>query len=121
ALPFLALAWPVAHDITLPVALGVLYFLAPYNLLLYGVNDLFDYESDRRNPRKGGAIEGGLMPPAHARILWPAIAVTNLPLLGALTWLGGPPVAAALAVTVFAALAYSMPPLRTKVLPGLDS
>src|SRR5690606_6648874 len=33
---------------------GTLYFLVPYNLLMYGVNDVFDYESDLRNPRKGG-------------------------------------------------------------------
>ncbi len=37
--------------------LGCFFFLVPYNLLMYGLNDVFDYESDLRNPRKGG-IEG---------------------------------------------------------------
>ena len=39
---------------------GTLFFLVPYNLLMYGINDVFDYASDLRNPRKGG-IEGGLV------------------------------------------------------------
>ena len=33
---------------------------------MYGINDVFDYASDLRNPRKGG-IEGGLVEPARAR------------------------------------------------------
>lgn len=37
--------------------IGFLFFLVPYNLLMYGINDVFDYESDIKNPRKGG-IEG---------------------------------------------------------------
>jgi len=45
---------------------GTLFFLGPYNLLMYGINDVFDYASDLRNPRKGG-IEGGLVEPGRAR------------------------------------------------------
>ena len=29
---------------------GSLFFLIPYNVLMYGINDVFDYESDLRNP-----------------------------------------------------------------------
>ncbi|MBX7557973.1 UbiA family prenyltransferase, partial [Streptomyces sp. tea 10] len=39
------------------VVLGTVFFLVPYNLAMYGINDVFDYESDLRNPRKGG-VEG---------------------------------------------------------------
>jgi len=121
ALPFFAMAWATRSEFTPAIILGTLYFLAPYNLLLYGVNDLYDYESDRQNPRKGGAIEGGLVTPTHARHLWSAIALTNFPVLAALVWLGGRQAGAALALTVFVALCYSMPPFRTKVIPALDS
>lgn len=31
-----------------------------YNLYLYGINDLYDLATDRKNPRKGGA-EGALL------------------------------------------------------------
>jgi 4-hydroxybenzoate polyprenyltransferase/glycosyltransferase involved in cell wall biosynthesis len=121
ALPFFAMAWATRSGFTSAIVLGTLYFLAPYNLLLYGVNDLYDYESDRQNPRKGGAIEGGLMTPARRRSMWYAIALTNLPVLAALFWFSGRQAGAALALTVFVALCYSMPPFRTKVIPALDS
>ena len=39
---------------------GVLFFLIPYNIAMYGINDVFDYESDIRNPRKGG-VEGAVL------------------------------------------------------------
>lgn len=120
ALPFLAAALAFRLTPSWALILGFLYFLGPYNLLLYGVNDLFDYESDRLNPRKGG-LEGGLVAPSGAPLLIASITLTNLPLLGAIAYLGGPPVGIALGVTVVAALAYSVPPARTKVIPVLDS
>lgn len=119
-LPFLAVGLWVQHRITAGLILGALFFSLPYNLLLYGVNDLYDYESDWRNPRKGGVIEGGLLPPGHARLLWLAIAVLTLPLLAAIAWLS-PLSGAAVTLTAAVALAYSLPPLRFKEIPGLDA
>ncbi|HEX5828386.1 MAG TPA: prenyltransferase [Candidatus Limnocylindrales bacterium] len=119
-LPFLAAAYDVTRALDLVVILGTLYFLVPYNLLLYGVNDLFDYASDIRNPRKQ-SLEGGLVAPSHWRTLLAAIVVTNVPPLLVLAWIGGPMAAVALVLTVIVALIYSAPPLRTKERPFLDS
>jgi 4-hydroxybenzoate polyprenyltransferase len=110
--------------IDLALVVGTLYFLGPYNLLLYGVNDVFDYASDLANPRKGG-IEGALADPAtatavHRRILW-ACAATNLPFLVWLVSLGGGAAGAVLAVVVGLVIAYSAPWLRFKERPVLDS
>ncbi len=110
--------------IDVALVVGTLYFLGPYNLLMYGVNDVFDYESDLRNPRKGG-IEGALADPArvrvvHRRILW-ACAVTNVPVLAWLLVLGDAAAAAVLAVVVFGVVAYSAPRLRFKERPVVDS
>lgn len=55
AYPFAAVALLTGGVPTWLVVLGTVFFLIPYNLLMYGVNDVFDYESDKRNPRKGGA------------------------------------------------------------------
>ena len=33
--------------VDLALVVGTLYFLVPSNLLMYGVNDVFDYASDR--------------------------------------------------------------------------
>ena len=106
------------------LVVGTFYFLFPYNLLMYGINDVFDYASDLLNPRKGG-IEGALAEPAtaravHRRILW-ACAVANVPLLVWLFALGDAAAAATLVVVVFLVVAYSAPTLRFKERPVLDS
>ncbi|GLI29111.1 prenyltransferase [Agromyces rhizosphaerae] len=102
---------------------GSLFFLVPYNLLMYGVNDVFDYESDLRNPRKGGA-EGALLPPETHRAVLVWCAALTVPFVVAMLVLGGtdaPWSWLVLAVSLFAVLAYSMPPLRFKERPVLDS
>ena len=74
---------------TLTFVVGTLFFLIPYNLAMYGINDVFDYESDLRNPRKGGA-EGALLDrSAHRRTLVAAV-VTTVPFLVYLVVVGSP-------------------------------
>lgn len=104
--------------------IGTLFFLVPYNLLMYGVNDVFDYASDLRNPRKGG-IEGALADPAvarvvHRRILW-ASALSVLPFLVYLLAVGSLAAGITLLAVVFLVVAYSAPVLRFKERPVLDS
>lgn len=106
------------------LVIGTVFFLVPYNLLMYGVNDVFDYASDLRNPRKGG-IEGGLADPAvaavvHRRILL-ACAVVCTPFVVALLLLGDAAATWTLVVVLFAVVAYSAPGLRFKERPVLDS
>jgi len=120
ALPFVAAAYDVERGLTPLIVLGALYFLVPFNLLMYGVNDVYDYASDLANPRKG-SLEGGLLPPDRRRLTWSAIAITNVPLLVVLAILA--PAAGTVAVlsAVVAAVIYSAPPLRTKERPFADS
>jgi 4-hydroxybenzoate polyprenyltransferase len=100
--------------------LGVLYFLVPYNLLMYGVNDVFDYESDIRNPRKGG-VEGVVLDRGVHRLTLALAAASNLPFLVLLVLLGDRASTMALAISIFAVVAYSAPGLRFKERPVLDS
>lgn len=100
--------------------IGMLYFLIPYNLLMYGVNDVFDYESDMRNPRKGG-LEGAKEQKAfHPVILWSA-GLVNIPfiiwLLSAGTFVSN----VVLLAVLFFVVAYSLKGLRFKEIPLLDS
>ena len=99
---------------------GTLYFLIPYNLAMYGINDVFDYESDLRNPRKGG-VEGAVLDRSLHRVTLWAVAVTNVPFLVALVVLGGPVSWLVLAISLVAVVAYSAPGLRVKERPFLDS
>jgi 4-hydroxybenzoate polyprenyltransferase len=100
--------------------IGVVYFLVPYNLAMYGINDVFDYESDLVNPRKGG-VEGALLDRSVHRTTLIAVVVTNVPFLVALVLLDGPWSWLVLAISVFAVIAYSAPVLRFKERPFLDS
>lgn len=99
---------------------GTFYFLVPYNLLMYGINDVFDYESDLRNPRKGG-VEGALLSRSlHRLTIWVAV-LSNLPFLVFLVVAGSGVSVLFLVVTVFMVLAYSAPKLRFKEKAFLDS
>ncbi|WP_315105037.1 prenyltransferase [uncultured Microbacterium sp.] len=120
AFPFAAAYLLSTREIDATFLIGTLYFLIPYNLAMYGINDVFDYASDLANPRKGG-IEGALLSPRiHRATLW-AAAVTNVPFLVYLFAVGTPASWLWLAVSVFAVLAYSAPVLRFKERPFLDS
>lgn len=106
------------------LVIGTLFFLVPYNLLMYGINDVFDYESDLRNPRKGG-IEGGLVERSQARVvhrrILVACAVTVVPFLVWLLLVGSLAANLTLLLVVFLVVAYSAPRLRFKERPVLDS
>lgn len=120
AYPFAAAYLMAGGGVDLALVVGILYFLVPYNLLMYGVNDVFDYESDLRNPRKGG-IEGVVLSRRWHRLTIVAAVVTNLPFLAVLVATGSAASTAVLAVSVFTVVAYSAPDLRFKERPVLDS
>ena len=99
---------------------GVLFFFIPYNIAMYGINDVFDYESDIRNPRKGG-VEGAVLPKTmHKPLLWASV-LTTVPFLVAMYAAGTWQSAVWLTVAMAAVVAYSAPPMRFKERPVLDS
>ena len=120
AFPFAAAYFMTTREIDAVFVIGTIYFLIPYNLAMYGINDVFDYESDLRNPRKGG-VEGALLDRSmHRPTLWAAL-LTNVPFLVYLVAVGHPLSWLVLAVSVFAVIAYSAPGLRFKERPFVDS
>ena len=120
AFPVAAASLLTAREVDLTLIVGTVYFLIPYNLAMYGINDVFDYESDLRNPRKGG-VEGALLDPSIHRTTLVAALVTNVPFLVYLVIVGDPLSWLVLAISVFAVIAYSMKGLRFKEKPFLDS
>ena len=120
AFPFFAAYYFVNQRIDLPLIIGTIFFLIPYNFLMYGINDVFDYESDLRNPRKGG-IEGALLDPKfHKLTIWSSIGL-SLGFVIYLLAIGSDIADFWLLVTLFAVVAYSAPKLRVKEIPFLDS
>lgn len=102
------------------VIIGTLYFLFPYNLLLYGINDIYDYESDSKNPRKN-SIEGGLLDPEKQPKLWYAIILSNIPFVIYFLTIGNNTSRIWFLALLFFCISYSAKPLRLKEVPLLDS
>jgi 4-hydroxybenzoate polyprenyltransferase len=96
-----------------------LYFLIPANILIYGINDIFDYETDKLNPKKGDTAYEALVPPERQRALWIWILATNIPFFFFIP-LQTPLIVSFLAFVFFASQ-YSATPIRAKAKPVIDS
>ncbi len=120
AFPFAAAYILTTGTVDWRFVLGTLYFLIPYNFAMYGINDVFDYESDILNPRKGGT-EGAVLDRRLHRTTLLSVLGTNVPFLVYLVIAGTWSSTAVLAVSIFAVVAYSAPGLRFKERPFIDS
>ena len=120
AYPFAAAYLLTTRDVDITLVIGTLFFLIPYNLAMYGINDVFDYESDLRNPRKGGAHGSILDRRFHRVTLW-AAALSCLPFVVYLVIVGSPLSWLVLALSLFFVVYYSAPPPRLKERPFADS
>lgn len=120
AFPFAAGYFLVSQQFDLNLIIGTIFFLIPYNLLMYGVNDVFDYESDLRNPRKGG-IEGALLEPKYHLGMLVVSLHLPVPFVWFLALQGNGQSNLILALVLFSVLAYSLKYLRFKEIPFLDS
>ncbi len=120
AFPFAAAYIVATGRVDAPLVIGTIFFLIPYNLAMYGINDVFDYESDLRNPRKGG-VEGALLQPRWHRATLLASGLVALPFVVYLVAIGSLASTIVLAISLFAVVAYSVKGLRFKERPFLDS
>ncbi|MBD3941727.1 prenyltransferase [Microbacterium sp. NEAU-LLC] len=120
AYPFAAAYLMTVREIDAILVVGTLFFLIPYNLAMYGINDVFDYESDLRNPRKGGA-HGAVLDRRLHRITLVSAGVLCAPFVVFLVVAGSAASWAVLAASLFFVVFYSAPPLRLKERPFLDS
>ncbi|EIC92107.1 hypothetical protein IMCC13023_05860 [Candidatus Aquiluna sp. IMCC13023] len=120
AFPFAVAYFLGSGNIDVTLVVGAFFFLIPYNLLMYGVNDVFDYESDLTNPRKGG-LEGALLEPKyHAATLRISTSLAA-PFVIYLLAVGSVFSGALLLLVIFSVVAYSAKYLRFKEIPVLDS
>ena len=102
-------------------ALPILLWLTlPFNLLIYGVNDVFDQETDAQNPRKG-TLEGARIERSEVRSIALGVVVTNLPFLIYFALFAPPSAVAWMLLYALLFVGYSVPPARFKARPYLDS
>lgn len=95
-----------------------LYFTFSANIFIYGINDIFDYDTDVLNEKKQGYEP--LVLRAQHRALWRAIIFSNL-VFAPLLFVFNIPTLVAIAVFLFLGCFYSAPPIRAKARPFLDS
>lgn len=120
AYPFAAGYLVSGGNIDTTFIIGAIFFLIPYNLLMYGINDVFDYESDILNPRKGG-IEGMKEQRVFHPIIIKSSVISTSLFIVLLIFLGNMASNLILALLVFFVVAYSAKHLRFKEVPFLDS
>ncbi len=113
----LAASYPNISNLWITVLFG-LYFTFPGNLLLYGINDIFDFETDKLNPKK--EEYENKVKPEQRRHLYIAIAITNLPFFFFSVFA---PLYAfySFVAFLFFSIFYSAEPIRAKTKPFLDS
>lgn len=96
----------------------MIYFTLPANLFIYGINDLADDDTDQFNEKKGTYEEK--LSPSDRKILIASILLTNVPFLFLYFKLS---LLAQIMLIVFFVfnIFYSLPPVRLKARPFIDS
>jgi len=103
--------------------LQILMLSFPFCIAGYGINDIYDYESDKLNPRKnvlGGWLSPTLEPQYHPYIKNVSFIVISLLLLTSFLTLNITNILGMVLLGFFGYF-YSAPPLRFKEKPPLDS
>lgn len=113
-----AIFYPLGANI-IPMLVFLLYFTFPANILIYGVNDLYDRATDVLNNKKTSYEQ--VLDKKYDNKLIGVIALTNIPFL--IYGFFVLPLSAFICLLIFMALSwqYSAPPLRAKAVPFLDS
>jgi len=104
---------------SLPVLIFFVFFTYSANIYIYGINDMYDYETDKRNPKK--VSYESLVLPNERKGLSLHIAITSLPFLIYGFFTTSLTTFCALLAFFFFAGFYSAWPIRAKARPFLDS
>lgn len=103
---------------SIAVAAFAIYFLFPANLLIYGVNDIFDFETDKLNPKKQEYET--LVHPKDRGGLVLVILLLNMPFVIAAFFMNSTALFAMACFLLFSVF-YSAWPIRAKAIPIIDS
>lgn len=92
----------------------------PISLIGYGINDIYDYDSDRLNRRKGG-MEGARLAVKNRRLVKNASVYAAVALMISSLMTFNYLNVASMAALILLAYFYSAPPVRMKERPPFDS
>jgi 4-hydroxybenzoate polyprenyltransferase len=104
-------------EVVITLFILAIFFSFPANLLIYGINDIYDYETDKHNPKKQEYEK--LVLPQEQPALKKIIIVMSLLGIIPMFWLNTYAIAALL-LFIFVSLFYSALPIRAKARPPFD-
>lgn len=99
--------------------LSFFYFLIPANIFIYGINDYFDEDTDKHNPKKG--VKEHKLKVTDKTFLKTSLVISSIFSLLFLFSLPSPLSKVPFIIFIFLSFFYSAPPLRFKSKPFLDS
>lgn len=99
------------------IGIFALYFVIPANIWIYGINDIYDYETDKLNPKK--QWYEALVEPREHKKLWAWILLTTIPFVLLLPM--NIPAIVAFILFLFFSGQYSAKPIRAKGIPIIDT
>ena len=102
--------------LSIPLLLSALMLSFPACLAAFGINDYYDYSSDRHNPRKKPAASA-----KGRKFVKDASLAAGLSVILASLLAANPASALLISLAILLGYAYSAPPLRLKEKPPLDS
>ena len=106
--------------ISIAAAIQLAVLTLPMNLLGCGLNDIYDYDSDRRSTRRK-SIWGAVVDARNRMLVWWACAAMVPLVIGSALFTRSAYNIVATLGLVIVAWAYSVPPVRLKERPPLDS
>lgn len=113
-----AIASSAAFDTTFFLFLFLL--MVPGCFVLFGLNDVYDYDSDKQNARKDSLAGAALEPKYHDLVLQVSAGISVFMFLILLSTRDVFTITTGL-ILAFLAYAYSVPPLRFSEVPVLDA
>ncbi len=107
-------------DLNLISTIQMLLLSFPFSLFLFGINDIYDYETDKLNPRKKN-IEGGVLEPKYHKIVKISSLISAFVLLISSFLTKNLWNIFLMSLLLLLSYFYSTPPIRLKSIPIIDS
>ena len=106
------------HIFDISIVLHLLYFLIPANLLIYGVNDISDQDTDKFNNKKGTYELKHTE--SYDKFLWFSMILINLPFWLFFIFNLSLAYVFSIVAFLFFSIQYSAKPIRAKAKPIID-
>ncbi len=127
-LPSLAIAALQVFSLSIPLSISeylattLLLLIHSRDAVVFGINDVYDFETDSRNPRKiVNGLQGGVLQPEYHGLVRTSAYISTLFIAGVSLLTRKQQNILAVALLLSFGWQYSAPPLRLKEVPVLDS